>query len=65
MGKVNLKKLLLFGVVSSLAPLLTGYVESAQSGHAIPFTAGTILVPAAANLVVTLAALFSNPRRLR
>ena len=63
--KVNWKKILLFGTVSAFAPVLSNFAESAQAGHAVAFTAGNILAPAAVNAVAIFSALFSNPRTFK
>lgn len=61
--RINGKKLALFSVISAFAPVLSQWATSVQSGEPIAFTAGNILAPAAANLIITLSALFTNPRR--
>jgi len=58
---VNWKKVLLFLTVSTLVPPLSHWATSVQTGQAIPFTVGNILLPAVPGLIANLAALFSNP----
>lgn len=65
MGKLNWKKVLLFSAYSAFAPSLGQWAESVATGAPIPFTVGTILLPAIPGLIGTLAALFSNPRHSR
>jgi hypothetical protein len=61
-GNINWKKMLLFGAVSAFAPTLSNWATSVQTGHDIPFTIGNIVIPAIPTFIITLAALFSNPR---
>lgn len=62
MGKLNWKKVLLFGTVSTLLPSIQQWANSVQAGEAIPFTAATILVPAIPTAIAVFSALFTNPR---
>lgn len=62
MGKVNVKKLLLFSAFAAFAPVAQTYVQCVQGGGVCPFTAQTMLIPAGINLLAVLTALFSNPR---
>lgn len=62
MGSVNWKKVILFTVAGAVTPQVSAWVQCVQQGGHCPFTAGTVLLPAVPALVVTLAALFSNPR---
>ena len=59
---MNWKKILLFSTVSAFAPTLQQWAQAAQSGTPAPFTFETVVAPAIPNLVLMLAALFSNPR---
>jgi len=61
-GKLNWKKILLFGTTSAFVPVLGQWTECMQAGGHCPFTAGTVLLPAIPSLVLVLTALFSNPR---
>lgn len=58
---MNWKKLFLTIGAGSLAGSLGHYATEWQSGHAIAFTAGNILIPALTTAVSAVAALFAKP----
>lgn len=62
MGKLNWKKILLFSLTAGLVPSLQNWAQTQVTGTPIPFTLGTVLLPALPGIFTTLAALFSNPR---
>lgn len=57
---MNWKKIGLFAGLSALVAGVTPWLQAATSGHPIPFTLGTVGVPALQTLVLTLAALFTK-----
>jgi hypothetical protein len=58
---LNWKKVVLFTMVSVVAPGLSHWMTGVTTGQPIPFTVGNIIVPALPGLIATLSALFSNP----
>lgn len=62
--KINWKKFLLFTCAAVFTPTIGTWATSVNAGHDLPFTLGNVLIPAIPGLIVTLTALFSNPRTL-
>ncbi len=58
---MNWKKIFVGTLAGAFAGSLGHYTSELSQGHAIAFTAGNILLPAAMTVVSTLAALFVKP----
>ncbi len=57
---MNWKKILVFTLTAGLAGGINPWLQAATSGHPIPFTFGTVGVPALTTLIGTLAGLFAK-----
>lgn len=62
MGKLNWKKILVFGTIGALTPALGQWSNCFAGSPCPPFTAGNVIIPAIPTVLAMLAALFSNPR---
>ncbi len=57
---MNWKKILLFAAGSGLAGGLVPWLQGVTSGHAVPFTFGTVGVPALLTAASSIIALFTK-----